>query len=68
MKTKILIELRNVYGVTTVYPADEQAQLLAQIAGTKTLTHTTLALAERMGFSIEQKEQRAWKEVIGVPA
>lgn len=34
------------------YPVCERAKLLAQIAGTKTLTHSTLALAERMGFEI----------------
>lgn len=52
--TEILIEVRNVYGVPTVYPVNEAARLLAEIAGTKTLTHVTLALAERMGFAIKE--------------
>ena len=54
MKT-ILIELKTVYGKTTIYPANEAADLLAEIAGTKTLTNVTLALAERLGFEIVEK-------------
>jgi hypothetical protein len=50
----IEIEVRNVYGNTTIYPVNEQAKLLALIAGTKTLTNTVLAYAERMGFTIQE--------------
>lgn len=52
--TEILIEVRNVYGNFTIYPVNEAARLLAEISGTKTLTHVTLALAERMGFAIKE--------------
>lgn len=51
----ILVTLRDVYGETKAYPANEQARLLAEIAGTKTLTHRTLALAERMGATIQNE-------------
>ena len=44
----------RVWGRYTIYPANETAELFAQIAGTKTLTNSTLALAERLGFLIEQ--------------
>lgn len=54
----IQIEVRSVYGVLQSYPANDAAKLLAQIAKTKTLQHETLALAERMGFSIEQVPQK----------
>ncbi len=49
----IAIEVRNVYGRETIYPANETASLIAAIAGTKTLTHATLQLAERLGYTIE---------------
>ena len=52
MNTRVEVEVRNVYGVPTVYPVNEQAKLLAEMVGTKTLTHKTLAMAERMGFSV----------------
>lgn len=55
MKTQTIeIEVRNVYGNITIYPVNEAAKLLAEIAGTKTLTNKTLALAERMGFLIAE--------------
>jgi hypothetical protein len=50
----IEIEVRTVYGNTTIYPVNKAANLLAEIAGTKTLTNKTLALAERMGFAIKE--------------
>lgn len=50
----VMIDVRNVYGNTTIYPANEAAKLFAKIAGTKTLTNATLALAEQLGFSIEE--------------
>lgn len=62
-KPVIQIEVRSVYGVLQSYPANEAATLLAQIAGTKTLKHETLALAERMGFAIEQKAQAQFFKV-----
>ena len=52
MITRVEITVRNVYGVPTIYPANDQAKLLAKLAGTKTLTNATLAVAEQMGFAI----------------
>jgi hypothetical protein len=45
--------IREVYGNTTIYPANEQAELLAKIAGTKTLTTSTVELAKKLGFTFE---------------
>ena len=53
MNQVIQIQVKNVYGVATTYPANEQAKMLAQIAGTKTLKPDTLATAKKMGFAIE---------------
>lgn len=60
MTMQILIELRDIYGETKAYPANEQAKLFAEMLGTKTLTHRNLRLIERLGFTIETKE-RGWK-------
>lgn len=56
MKVVILVEVKNVYGELKAYPANEAAEVLAQIAGTKTLKSSTLALAARLGMAIEQKQ------------
>jgi len=50
----IEIEVRNVFGNFTIYPANENAELIAAIAGTKTLTNAALAYAERLGFTIRE--------------
>lgn len=52
----IEVTIKNVYGQIKVYPANEAAQLIANIAGTKTLSNQQLAYAERLGFQIKQVE------------
>lgn len=47
------VRLREVYGKPLVYPVNEQAKLLAELAGSKTLTSHTMTLARRMGFTVE---------------
>ena len=55
MDTQIVVLIKNVYGEELSYPVNEQAKLLAQIAGTTTLTPATLRLAHAMGFEIRQQ-------------
>jgi hypothetical protein len=52
MQTIIEVSARSVYGSTFLYPANDQAVRLAALVGTKTLTMTTLRLAQSMGFSV----------------
>jgi hypothetical protein len=54
---KIQIEVKEVYGNKTVYPACETSKAFAALAGTKTLTHAALCIIERMGYLIELKPQ-----------
>lgn len=49
----IQIEVRNVYGKETIYPANETAKTFARIAGTKTLLRDTLRLAQSLGYTVE---------------
>ena len=50
---KIIINIREVYGVPKAYPVCEQAKLFARIAGTATLTSQVLALIAKMGYEVE---------------
>jgi hypothetical protein len=52
------IELREIYGETKAYPANNNARLFAELLNVKTLTHAKLCLIERLGFAIctRQKE------------
>lgn len=53
MNTIAQVEIKEVYGNKTVYPINDTAKYLAQLAGTKTLTTSTLAIAKNMGFTFE---------------
>jgi hypothetical protein len=53
----IFVEPRNNYGATVFYPANEAAQLFADIAGTKTLSMSVIQKAKQLGFLIEVKQQ-----------
>lgn len=68
---KLFIRVDRVYGKITLYPVCEKAKLLAEIAGTTTLTNKALALAERMGFEIVESATaetllvaRAWNKAL----
>lgn len=48
------IEVRSVFGNETIYPANETAQIFAQIAGKKTLSKQDLNLIRALGFDVNQ--------------
>lgn len=50
---RILVQVREVYGVRKVYPLCAKAKAFARIAGTTTLTHAALIQIEALGFTIE---------------
>jgi hypothetical protein len=52
MTTTLQITLREVYGAVKAYPVCSQAQELANMLGTKTLTLRALEGAERLGFEL----------------
>ena len=47
----IFVEVKNVYGVQTVYPVCDQAKFFAALAGTKTLTSQTIKLIRQAGYN-----------------
>lgn len=51
------ITVCSVYGRNVAYPANGAAESLAAIAGTKTLTRMTLALALEMGCTLQVLDQ-----------
>ena len=54
MKKHIEVEVRRVYGNTTIYPVCECAQHFAAIAGTKTLTKSVIKHIKELGFTVKQ--------------
>lgn len=51
----IEVEVKSNYGVHTIYPWNEAAKVLAQIAGTRTLTPRVLELARDLGLQVVDK-------------
>lgn len=46
------VEVRTIYGVDKIYPANRTAELFASLAGTKTLTSADIMTIEALGFGI----------------
>ena len=44
------VKVKNNYGTEHIYPVSEEAKLLAQLAGSKTLTRSTIEIAKKLGF------------------
>jgi len=49
-----LVEVRSVFGNTTIYPANPVAERFAAIAGKKTLNNTDLMNIQALGFVVEE--------------
>ena len=56
MQNVITVSLKDVYGTTKAYPANDQAVKLAALVGTKTLTPSTLMQAKAMGFRLTYRD------------
>lgn len=62
----ILVRVKSVYGNTTIYPANEAAQTLADLAGTKTLTPRALRLARKLGHDVQLDGDASLREALAV--
>lgn len=52
----ITIEIRDIYGIRTIYPHCETAKLFARLAGTKTITRHALKTIRALGYTVEVKQ------------
>lgn len=53
----IKIEIKKVYGEFKAYPACDKSRIFASMLGTKTLTLSALDHIQRLGYSIEYKNE-----------
>lgn len=49
----VKLNVREVYGITKLYPANKAAELFCNIARTKTMTAETLTLVKYLGYTVE---------------
>lgn len=59
MKNKILIQIKNVYGVDRVYSVGNESRALRQLVGQKTLSPEHIKALKELGFDFEVKQQTA---------
>lgn len=52
MSIRLEVTTREVYGVAKIYPANEAARVIAEIAGTKTITPQMLELCKKLDAEI----------------
>lgn len=52
-----IVEIKQVYGNELIYPVNDVAQKLANLAGTKTLQRDTIKIAKELGFTFTQKQR-----------
>ena len=55
MDQNLIVEIKTVYGNETIYPANDTAQVFADLIGTKTLSRLKLALIRGLGYSVQVK-------------
>jgi len=62
---KIIIRIDKNYGIETAYPVCAQSRLLADLAGTKTLTRRALDTIAALGYTITlaQEMTRTFKHL-----
>ena len=65
MQLTVNVIAKSVYGRATFYPAGRIAGLLAQLAGTKTLTEEALVIAKRMGMDIVIDGDASMRAMLG---
>lgn len=54
---KITVQIKNVYGNEQIYPVCQQARLLADLAGTKTLTRHAINLIKALGYTVDVQQK-----------
>ena len=52
----ITVRIDSNYGNRVVYPACQTSKLIAQLAGTRTLTDRALALVKQLGYTVEVQQ------------
>lgn len=54
-ESEITVEVRDVYGHKKFYPACRNSKIFASIAGTTTLTETTIRRIMELGYKVKTK-------------
>ena len=52
---KLIVQIKNIYGVNRIYPVCEKSKTFSRIAGLKTLQPTVIDEIKKLGYKIETR-------------
>ena len=52
MNNKLIVQIKNIYGVNRIYPVCEKSKSFSRIAGLKTLQQSTIDEIIKLGYKI----------------
>jgi hypothetical protein len=55
---KLIVEIKNIYGVNRIYPVCEKSKSFSRIAGLKTLQPTVIDEIKKLGYKIETRGEK----------
>jgi copper chaperone CopZ len=58
MGNKLIVQIKNIYGVQRVYPVCEKSKSFSRIAGLKTLQQSTIDEIKKLGYKIETRGEK----------
>ena len=53
----VLVEIRDIYGRETIYPANDAAKMFAALVKQKTLLPAQLSIIKMLGYTIKTKQR-----------
>jgi len=53
----IIVKVTQNYGTEAIYPICEAAKTFARLAGTKTLTRSTVNLIKQLGYTVNVQQE-----------
>lgn len=54
---ELKVQIKNIYGNESIYPACDQSKLFAKLSGTKTLTRAAINTIKELGYNITVMQQ-----------
>ena len=58
ISNKLIVQIKNIYGVNRIYPVCEKSKSFSWIAGLKTLQPTTIDEIKKLGYKIETRGEK----------
>ena len=58
MNNKLIVQIKNIYGVNRIYPVCEKSKSFSRIAGLKTLQQPVIDEIKKLGYKIETRGEK----------